>query len=1111
MISKDKTVLDTLAPTLIKSSPSINNAPSNTNIVFTFNEKIKFGTGLVTIESSSDKRTMTITDKQVKISGTTLTINPSVDLNINSNYKVHLDAGAIRDLAPVSNLASSIDLSFTTKTSGDKQPPVLQSLLGKGAVSDNLQLTFQENIKIGKGNFTLVNKADSRDKIVIDVTNKAVSVANNVLTINPTQNFKPEATYILTAPKGIVTDLAKNSFAGLTTKAPFKFDTHDTTAPELTISGEKATATNSSIVYTFEASEAIKDFTADDITVNGGTKGDFKAVAGTNNYTLSVTPTANSTTPVTVNVAATKFTDLVGNTNIAALQNIQAVDTVLPTLIISGENATATNSPILYTFTASEAIRDFTVDDITVTAGTKGEFKPVTGTNNFTLSVSPDANSTTPVTVNVTAGKFTDLVNNANVATVQSVQVIDTKAPLLTTISPLNTSINVVKDSNIVLIFDESITASTGNITISNGTDTRIISIKDSTQVSINGNLLTINPTNDLLENSNYTVTFASGVIADSLGNAFAGLTSHFKTVAPITANDVVLTSKAIDGYLKSANVYADANGNGKQDADEASATTDANGTFKLINAKGGIVVSGGIDLSTGKAFAGTLKAPAGSKVVTPLTTLQQGFIEAGQTPAQAGQSVAKAFGFDASKVDLTTYDPIAEVVKAGATGVTSSIAAQMMASSAQIANFLVTAGQVLQGAAGGSVNLSKQNAGDALIKSLVSAISNDAKTGDGVINLGDAALLKSVLVEGAKEANAQAQKEAQATGTTAPKFDAANFTDKIDKMADTVTAVLKSAADNIVTAVNNSKGVDALALLSNMDKVSAFAQNDARASLQKIATTLDTKNIASLTTALKSQSDLFTGDAATKSIESKVVETQKAVADVVAADKIAADKAAADKIAADKAAADKIAADKAAADKIAADKAAADKIAADKAAADKIAADKAVADKIAADKAVADKIAADKAVADKIAADKAAADKIAADKAAADKIAADKAAADKIAADKEVADKIAADKAAADKIAADKEAADKIAADKEVADKIAADKATADKIAADKATADKIAADKEVADKIAADKATADKIAADKEAADKIAADKEVADKIAADKATADKIAADK
>jgi pyruvate/2-oxoglutarate dehydrogenase complex dihydrolipoamide acyltransferase (E2) component len=145
------------------------------------------------------------------------------------------------------------------------------------------------------------------------------------------------------------------------------------------------------------------------------------------------------------------------------------------------------------------------------------------------------------------------------------------------------------------------------------------------------------------------------------------------------------------------------------------------------------------------------------------------------------------------------------------------------------------------------------------------------------------------------------------------------------------------------------------------MDKVSAFAQNDAGASLQKIATTLDTKDTNALTAALKSQSDLFTGDAAIKAIESKVVETQKAVGDVIAAD--AAAKAAAEKAAADaKAAADKAAADaKAAADKLAADqKAAADKIIADKAAADKATEDKIIADKAAADKIIADKAAAD-------------------------------------------------------------------------------------------------------------------------------------------------------
>jgi hypothetical protein len=172
--------------------------------VLTLSEKIQAGTGNITLISGNDSRTFAITDKQVKISGTTLTINPSVDFNIASTYKVHLDEGAIKDLAPVNNNNSAIDFSFSTKATSDKQAPVLQNYSGKGLVSDNLQLTFQENIKIGKGSFTLVNSADSKDKIVISATDTSqVSILNNILTINPKDNLKPETTYLLSATKGV--------------------------------------------------------------------------------------------------------------------------------------------------------------------------------------------------------------------------------------------------------------------------------------------------------------------------------------------------------------------------------------------------------------------------------------------------------------------------------------------------------------------------------------------------------------------------------------------------------------------------------------------------------------------------------------------------------------------------------------------------------------------------------------------------------------------------------------------------------------------------------------------------------------------------------------------
>lgn len=252
--------VDTIAPILTKSSPSANlsNVLSNSNIILTFNEKIKVGSGNITLVSGSDTRLIAITDKQIKISGNTLTLNPTIDLNTGSSYKIHLDTGAIKDLAPVANSNNEIDFSFTTKTTGDKQAPILQNYANKGIVTDNLLLTFQEAIKVGKGNFTL---SDGTKNILIPVTDTSqVSIENNVLTINPKENLNPEKIYTLIAPKAIVTDLSKNAFAGLTSKAPFTYDTHIKSSNTSTSNGTSNGTSNNTdlIVKSNGSSDATK-------------------------------------------------------------------------------------------------------------------------------------------------------------------------------------------------------------------------------------------------------------------------------------------------------------------------------------------------------------------------------------------------------------------------------------------------------------------------------------------------------------------------------------------------------------------------------------------------------------------------------------------------------------------------------------------------------------------------------------------------------------------------------------------------------------------------------------------------------------------------------------
>lgn len=100
----------------------------------------------------------------------------------------------------------------------------------------------------------------------------------------------------------------------------------------------------------------------------------------------------------------------------------------------------------------------------------------------------------------------------------------DTTAPMLSTSSPLDGVIGVAAATNIVLTFSEPVVAGSGNIVISDGSDTRTISVLDTNQVTISGNTVTINPTFDLLSSGAYSVQIPSGVLRDAAGNPYAGI-----------------------------------------------------------------------------------------------------------------------------------------------------------------------------------------------------------------------------------------------------------------------------------------------------------------------------------------------------------------------------------------------------------------------------------------------------------------------------------------------------------------------------------------------------------------------------------------------------------
>ena len=104
-------------------------------------------------------------------------------------------------------------------------------------------------------------------------------------------------------------------------------------------------------------------------------------------------------------------------------------------------------------------------------------------------------------------------------------QPLDSTAPTVTATSPTDNGTDVAIDENISFTLTEDVTAVAGkNIIIIDEDENAIaIAANDTTQVSISGGKVTINPAVDLLSGKEYTVIIESGAFTDAAGNVFDG------------------------------------------------------------------------------------------------------------------------------------------------------------------------------------------------------------------------------------------------------------------------------------------------------------------------------------------------------------------------------------------------------------------------------------------------------------------------------------------------------------------------------------------------------------------------------------------------------------
>ena len=300
--------------------------------------------------------------------------------------------------------------------------------------------------------------------------------------------------------------------------------------------------------------------------------------------------------------------------------------------------------------------------------------------------------------------------------------------------------------------------------------------------------------------------TLVLNVSVASIENGQQAFASGLMTVN-VSASQSDSSARAVDGYVAGAFVFADANGNGTYDTGEASAVTNADGSFTLHNPHGTLIMSGGTDISTGLAFSGTLKAPEGSTVVTPLTTLITTIAATGVSTADATNQVATAFGIDPTHIDITTFDPVPAAVS-GDTAATAVLSAgvQVQSTIAQMSAVGVSSTDVVAAIADaianpGSVTL---NPGETILTSSASVQSIATSAGvssDALTTVTSVVQAANASIQGAQDVTTIAQAAQVAQGdATASLAAITNFADP-----NQTSAVTQTYVDNLSTQVSQA------------------------------------------------------------------------------------------------------------------------------------------------------------------------------------------------------------------------------------------------------------------------------------------------------------------
>ena len=255
-----------------------------------------------------------------------------------------------------------------------------------------------------------------------------LSVANGVLsnlgssdggvtwtaTLTPTADVTDTSNLISLDNSGVQT-AAGNAGSGSTDSNNYAIDTQRPTATISVANGTLGIGQTTTVTIGF--SEAVSGFDLSDLSVANGVLSDLASNDGGKTWTATLTPTAAITDATNVIVLdAGQVNDAAGNAGSGiAISNNFVIDGERPTATITIANPNLTvGQTTTVTFTFSEKVSGFALDDLSVANGTLSNLASNDGGKTWTATLTPTANLNDPSNfITLDTGLVNDMTGNA--------------------------------------------------------------------------------------------------------------------------------------------------------------------------------------------------------------------------------------------------------------------------------------------------------------------------------------------------------------------------------------------------------------------------------------------------------------------------------------------------------------------------------------------------------------------------------------------------------------------------------------------------------------------------------------------------------------------------